>query len=92
MTLYKPILQPQYRMTANQLIELLQKLPPDIDVVIRGYEEGYNPISELKHRSLIPHPNQDKDYNGEFIDLKSQEGLKEFEAVELYGKNQKAIG
>lgn len=79
-------------MTVIQLIKELQKLPPDGIVVVRGYEEGYNPISELKHRSLIPHPNQDKDYYGEFIDLKSQEGLKGFEAVELYGKNQKAVG
>jgi hypothetical protein len=77
-------------MNASELIKVLQKLPPDMEVVIRGYEEGYNHLSELIPRKLKPHPEQELDYYGEFIDTgKGDTGG--FEAVELFGKNQKAI-
>ncbi len=35
-------------MTAKELISLLKEQPPEIKVVIRGYEEGYNDIQQLK--------------------------------------------
>lgn len=35
-------------MTATELINELQKLSPDTKIVVRGYENGYNDILELK--------------------------------------------
>jgi len=49
-------------MTTNELFNHLQKLPSDLLVVVRGYEDGYNAISELEMKTLKPHPGQDKDY------------------------------
>jgi hypothetical protein len=77
-------------MTASQLIEQLQKFPPDMHIMIRGYEEGYNHIFKLIPRKLQPHPEQDKDYYGEFIDVKSDEP-DVFDAVELFGENSKSL-
>jgi hypothetical protein len=77
-------------MTVGQLISLLQEYPSDLQVVVRGYEEGYNHLSELIPRKLKPHPEREMDYYGEFIDAEKGEAGG-FEAVELFGKNQKAI-
>jgi len=77
-------------MTVGQLITLLKEYPSDLQVVVRGYEEGYNHLSELIPRKLNPHPEQERDYYGEFIDTEKGEAGG-FEAVELFGKNQKAI-
>jgi len=35
-------------MTASELIILLQKFPPETKIVVRGYEDGYNDIIELR--------------------------------------------
>jgi len=35
-------------MNAKEPIELLKKLPPDLEVVIRGYEDGFNDIKDIK--------------------------------------------
>jgi hypothetical protein len=35
-------------MIISELIEKLKKLPPDMRIVIAGYESGFNDIQELK--------------------------------------------
>ncbi len=40
-------------MTAEELINLLKGLPPEIKIVVRGYEEGFNDISQLKPIKLM---------------------------------------
>ncbi|WP_283773978.1 hypothetical protein [Aquiflexum sp. TKW24L] len=40
-------------MKAKELIDLLKNFPPDQKVVIRGYEEGFNDIMELRQISII---------------------------------------
>ena len=35
-------------MTASELINELHKLSPDMRIVVRGYEDGYNDILHLK--------------------------------------------
>ncbi len=37
-----------YNMKTNELINLLQLLPPNMKVVVRGQEEGYNDIVKLE--------------------------------------------
>jgi len=35
-------------MAASQLIKHLKTFPPEVQVVVRGYEDGYNDILHLK--------------------------------------------
>jgi len=35
------------RMTVRQVIELLQQYPDDLPVVVQGYEEGYDPVTDV---------------------------------------------
>jgi hypothetical protein len=37
-------------MTAQQLIQLLQNLPPTTKIVVRGYEDAYKHILKLAAR------------------------------------------
>ncbi len=72
-------------MNAKELIQLLQRVPPEMTIVIRGYEEGYNDIRKLKHIKIKIDPKA-KWYYGEY--LKSQEP-DAIEAIELFGENNK---
>jgi hypothetical protein len=40
-------------MTVKELIARLQELPPDMEVVQRGYEDGWNPISTVTTLKVI---------------------------------------
>jgi hypothetical protein len=71
-------------MTAKELIILLQELPPEIKVVIRGYEEGYNDIRQLKPVKLKEDMNA-KWYYGEYYKDDSEHSI---DAIELYGENK----
>lgn len=74
-------------MTADELIQHLQKLAPDTQIVIRGYEDGFNNILKLIERKIAPHSYREADYYGEFEEVK--EGTP---AIELWGENTKAKG
>jgi hypothetical protein len=75
-------------MTALELIQLLSQLAPDTKIIIRGYEDGYNDILELKARTIIPHHNQKDWYYGEYEDFRANnENLLKSNAIELWGKN-----
>jgi hypothetical protein len=76
-------------MTAKQLIALLQQLPPDTQMVVRGYEDGYNDISQLKHRNVQPHEGRAHDWNGGYQDAATTESATF--AVELFGENNEAV-
>lgn len=70
-------------MTAKALINLLQKLSPEIKVVVRGYEDGYNDIQRLKPLKLKQNKNA-KWYSGEYFKEDSENFIN---AIELYGEN-----
>ena len=71
-------------MTASELINLLQGLPPEIKIVVRGYEEGYNDIQQLKPLKLRQDRNA-KWYYGEYRENDSEHSI---DAFELYGENK----
>ncbi len=52
-------------MTAEELINKLKQLPPDIIIVVRGYEDGYNDILELKPVRIKQIPDS-RWYDGNF--------------------------
>ncbi len=73
-------------MTAHELIQQLQQLPPDIRIVVRGYEDSYNDILELKPLRIKQIPDSSW-YDGEYDDKTDGDAV---DAVDLFGKNKNA--
>jgi hypothetical protein len=40
-------------MNVDQLIKRLQMYPPDLRVVVRGYEGGYNDVSRFENLKIV---------------------------------------
>jgi len=72
-------------MTAKELIQKLQQLEPDTQIVIRGYEDGFNDIRKLIEHKITTHPDKKADYYGEYVE--AENGTK---ATELWGENTKS--
>ena len=71
-------------MTALELITFLQSQPPNIKVVVRGYEDGYNYIAQIVSVN-ISKANNKKWYYGEYFKTDSANPI---EAIELFGENK----
>lgn len=71
-------------MTVAELIQQLQTLPPETKVVIRGYEDGYNDILQLKRVKIKPKVDAYW-FDGEFEDSKDTDAI---DAVNLFGENK----
>lgn len=59
-----------------ELIERLQQFPPDLDVLVEGYETGFDPIHALEIRAVELSATAE-DWDGEFEEAPgaSQEAL-----------------
>jgi hypothetical protein len=71
-------------MTAKELIEELGKIPPETRIVIRGYEDGFNDISQFRKVKIISNP-EAQWYYGEYASSEEQGAI---EAIELFGENK----
>jgi len=71
-------------MTVAELLIRLAQAPPDAKVVVRGYENGYNDIFELRSLSVRQNP-EAKWYDGEYEKSDSTDAI---EAIEIYGENK----
>jgi hypothetical protein len=71
-------------MTASELITFLQMQPPDIKIVVRGYEEGYNDISQLIPVNISEGKNS-KWYYGEYLKNNTNSSIS---AIELFVENK----
>ena len=71
-------------MTAQELIQQLQTLSPNTKIVVRGYEDGYNDILQLKEVKIKPNPKA-YTWDGEYEDSNNVGATI---AVNLYGENQ----
>jgi hypothetical protein len=74
-------------MTASELIQHLKQLPPATKIVVRGYEDGYNDITELTKRRVKHNPDAEW-YYGEYTDSKEADAI---EAIELFGENRNEV-
>lgn len=74
-------------MTILELIHHLQLFPPDARVVVRGYEDGYNDILQLKQVKIKPSAKTFW-WNGEYQESSDTNAI---DAVELYGDNQNPV-
>lgn len=73
-------------MTAKELIIELQKLSPETKIVVRGYEDGYNDILELKTVKIKATPGSTW-YDGEYDVSADGDAVV---AIDLFGENKKA--
>ncbi len=73
-------------MTASELINELQKLSPDTTIVVRGYEDGYNDILQLKLLK-IKRIAESHWYEGEYEDSDDEDAVT---AINLFGENKNA--
>jgi len=73
-------------MTASQLIEQLKAFPPEIQVVVRGYEDGYNDILQLKYVKIKTKPDSYW-FDGEY---EESTDAGDIDAVDLFGNNKNA--
>lgn len=71
-------------MTVQELIQQLETLPPDTKVVVRGYEDGYNDILQLKLVKIKSNENAHW-YEGEYDDSNDEADI---DAVNLFGHNK----
>jgi hypothetical protein len=70
-------------MTASELIMLLQKFSPETKIVVRGYEDGYNDIIELRQIKIKYDP-EAAWYYGLYSDSEEADAIP---AIDLFGKN-----
>lgn len=73
-------------MTSQDLIQHLQTIPSNTKIVVRGYENGYNDIIELKPIKIEININANW-YDGEYelsVDDDAQS------AIDLFGQNNHA--
>lgn len=70
-------------MTAQELIQHLQALPPTTQIVVRGYEDGYNDILQLKEVRIKPKADAHW-YDGEYENSTATDAIT---AIDLYGEN-----
>lgn len=70
-------------MLVRELIERLNEFPPDMLVLGRGYESGYNDLDTVMSQTLYHHPNNPW-YEGEFQDSDYEsEGKQQIVAVTI---------
>jgi hypothetical protein len=55
-------------MKVKELIKHLEKLDPEMDVVVDGYETGYDPIRDILQIEIVPTPDSKGWYDGEYQD------------------------
>ena len=73
-------------MIASELINELQKLSPATRIVVRGYEDGYNDIIQLKPVK-IKQKIDSKWYEGEYEDSTDEDAIN---AIDFFGENKNA--
>jgi hypothetical protein len=57
-------------MTVTELIKKLSEFPGNMDVLVDGYEDGYDPVSSVNQQAVMQRKVYEW-YNGEFDDAKT---------------------
>jgi hypothetical protein len=79
-------------MTVTQLIEILRQYPPDLRVIVSGYEDGYNDISIFEEKEIAVDIHTEW-YYGQHTDSKDEFSIEKIEnpkfekALLIEGKN-----
>jgi hypothetical protein len=57
-------------MNVKDLIEKLKTFPADTQVLVQGYEDGYDSIKSVNEIAVVKNPDA-ADYNGEYEDVEA---------------------
>lgn len=60
-------------MTVKELIDVLSNEDPYMEVVVSGYEDGYDSIGTVRKRYVIEDPNP-RSYYGKYMECKNSNG------------------
>jgi len=71
-------------MTVKELISELESLSPDLIVVVRGYENGFNDVVAVKSRKVLDTAKAEW-WDGRYQE--TDEAAGSIKAVELFGDN-----
>ena len=75
-------------LTVAELMERLREMPPDLPVLVEGYETGLDAIYSLRE-TLVIHNTDSEDWDGEFEEPKNlqpaPQGLAPFRALLILG-------
>ena len=76
-------------MKIKELIKILEKYPQDLEIMVNGYESGFDEISKNRIQKLkLKKVNNPNDYDGEFEEVDFvKNNNKEFEALILGRKS-----
>lgn len=74
-------------MTVNELIAALQGYPPDVRVIVLGYENGYDDITLVKQIAIMPEEKPEW-YKGRYDDAPPEKADQAERAVLVYGRNE----
>ena len=78
-------------MIVSELIAALQSYPPDAQVMVLGYESGYDDVTEVREINIVPEENPAW-YNGRYGDAPSKRASQAERAVLVYGRNREDLG
>jgi len=73
-------------MKVKQVIAALQRHNPNAPVIVRGYESGYNRVSQARAVNIVSNDSQEW-YDGEFDAADGEDEQRAIPAVELWGEN-----
>ncbi len=74
-------------MKVSELIDALQPFPSDAQVLVQGYEDGYDNIKTIRQMPVVKNP-KDYDWAGEYDDSLKENDKKAFPAVVILGKRR----
>jgi hypothetical protein len=73
-------------MRVEELIAILQTMPPDSRVGVMGYESGYDEVTLVKELAILPEENPSW-YNGRFDTATDELADQAEQAVLVFGRN-----
>lgn len=75
-------------MTVKELIERLSLESPDMQVVVDGYEAGFDVVEQIRHVRVTPNLNKiEKHWEGEFNEVYNEAGVPSETALYLPRKS-----
>ena len=74
-------------MTVRELMESLKDYPGDMQIIVQGYEDGYETISDVLPRYIVKTEEDTPWYNGEYDD-----GDGGIPALLIYSRRRNRLG
>lgn len=74
-------------MKVSEFIDVLKTMPADAQVLVQGYEDGYDNIKTVRQIPVVKNP-KNHDWSGEYDDSLKENDKKAFPAVVILGNRR----